>query len=91
MNYAYSRVEDIAHEVRMRAQNNLHRAFATHLSKVAAALHDLEWVLSDDYGPGEEENAIRLVVTRNEEIEQAKETAKELMEELRAFVDGNVE
>ena len=88
LNYAYSRVEDIAHEVRMRAETNLHRSFASHLMKVAKALHDIEWVLSCDYAPCDEVDAIRAVVTRNEEIDQAKATAKELIEELQAFVKG---
>lgn len=89
LNYAYSRVEDIANEVTMRATCNLHRAFATHLRKVATALHDLEWVLSDGYGPGDEVESIRAVVTQKEEVEEAKRMAAELMAELAAFIGSN--
>jgi hypothetical protein len=34
-------------------------AFARHLELVAKALHDIEWVDSGDYGPGDENEAIR--------------------------------
>ena len=34
-------------------------AFAEHLEKVVAALHDIEWVDSGDYGPGGDSEAIR--------------------------------
>lgn len=86
LNYAYFQVEDIASDVLRRADTNLHRAFAKHLYKVAKALHDLEWVYSSDYSPGDEVQAIREVITRNEEIESAKEEAKKLIAELDEFV-----
>ena len=82
LNYAYSQVESIAYDVLRRADSNLHRAFGKHLLKVAQALHDLEWVLSSDYAIGDEVDAIRGVVTPNEEIESAKEEAKKLIAEL---------
>ena len=34
-------------------------AFAAHLKLVAQALHDIEWVDSGDYGPGDENDAIQ--------------------------------
>lgn len=89
LNYAYSRVDEVANEVRMRAETNLHRAFAAHLRKVATALHDLEWVLSDDYAPGDEIEAIKAVVTQKEEVEEAKRMATELMAELAAFIGSH--
>ena len=89
LNYAYSRVEDIAQDVLRRSETNLHRAFAKHLFDVAQALHDLEWVLSGDYAYGEESESIRKVVSRNEELETAKEEAKKLIAELEEFVKEN--
>lgn len=88
LNYAYSQVENIAYEVQLRAENNLHRAFAKHLYLVATALHDLEWVLSSDYLRGDEVEAIRKVVSPLQEIETAKESAKELIEELQLLIDS---
>ncbi len=82
LNYAYSQVESIAYDVLRRADSNLHRAFGKHLLKVAKALHDLEWVYSSDYSCGDEIQAIREVITKNEEIESAKEEAKKLIAEL---------
>jgi len=38
-------------------------AFAEHLKLVAKALHDIEWVDSADYGPGDENAAIRACLT----------------------------
>lgn len=86
LNYAYSQVENIAYDVLRRADTNLHKAFAKHLLKVAKALYALEWVYSSDYSPGDEVQAIREVITRNEEIESAKEEAKKLIAELEEFV-----
>ena len=43
LNYAYSKVENVAYDVASNAKSNLHRAFAEHLLKVSKALHDLEW------------------------------------------------
>jgi len=88
LNYAYSRVEDTANEVAMRAETNLHKAFAVHLRKVAKALHDLEWVLSSDYARGDEIESIRAVVSPAQEVETAKEEARKLIEELQEFVNS---
>lgn len=87
LNYAYGKVEAIAGDVALYSKTNLHRAFATHLFAVAKALKDLEWTLSCDSSPGSEEKAIRAVVSRTDEVEQAKQTAMELIKELQQFVD----
>ena len=38
------------------------KAFADHLRKVSKAMHDIEWVDSDDYAPGDEDEAIRACI-----------------------------
>lgn len=89
LNYAYSRIEDAAREVMSLAETPLHRAFGAHLLKVAKALHDLEWVLSCDYGPGHEVEAIKAVITPQDEIKQATKEAYEAMLSLQAVLRAN--
>lgn len=55
MNYLYSKIECDATFERNTPER---QAFADHLQKVAQALHDIEWVDSGDYGPGDENEAI---------------------------------
>lgn len=68
--YVYHRIEDAADEVDHRQKAEWHsdearalRAWlAEHLRLVSKAMHDLEWVDSCDYGPGDEVEAIRAVL-----------------------------
>ena len=54
MGYLYSKLEYAEFD-----EDTPHRkAFAAHLKLVAKALHDIEWVDSCDYGPGDENAAI---------------------------------
>lgn len=76
LDYAYGRIERLATEVERLAQTPLHRAFAEHLGKVASALHDLEWVLSGDYNPGNEVESIRAVINDGLELQYLIEDAK---------------
>jgi hypothetical protein len=63
-NYAYSHVDDVAGAIESRHTDSpLHLAFAAHLRLVAKAMHDIEWVDSYDYGPGDDLAAIRAVLT----------------------------
>lgn len=91
LDYVYSRVESIS----FPADTPERRAFLAHLQLVAKALHDIEWVDSCDYGPGDENAAIRACVgdgrVLDAAIERAHEAAKELRAELeRACGRGNV-
>jgi hypothetical protein len=88
LDYAYIRVEDTARDVCIRAKTPLQRAFGAHLLKVAKALHDLEWVMSDDYGPGDEVEAIRACITPAMELEAATEHARAALAELQSVIDG---
>lgn len=63
LDYVCYKVSQAADDVEVRAENDLHRAFAVHLRKVAKALHDLEWVWSSDYGEGDEVDAIMDVLS----------------------------
>lgn len=82
LDYAYSKIEDLAAAVNARAQNALHRAFAYHLAKVAKAAQELEWVLSDDSSPGDEADAIRAVVSPQEELDVARAAAEQALKDL---------
>jgi len=55
--YVYGKIEDLAGEI--STTTPLRKAFKTHLRKVAKACHDIEWVDSSDWGPGDEDDAIR--------------------------------
>lgn len=61
MNYLYRQLEDEAPFDICSAER---MAFAAHLRLVAKALHDIEWVDSGDYGPGDENDAIRACLSR---------------------------
>lgn len=61
--YAYRRIEEMAHEVECRHPHSpLHIAFAAHLRAVAAAMHDLERVDSCDSSEGAEVAAMTAVL-----------------------------
>lgn len=66
LDYVYQKVMDAADEIDVRKDITvLQKQFATHLRLVAIALHDLEWVYSDDYSPGDEVPAITRVLLRD--------------------------
>lgn len=68
MNYLYIRLEDEADF----AKNTVERkAFAEHLKRVAKALHDIEWVDSNDYSPGDENESIRACLSSTATLEIA--------------------
>lgn len=59
--YLFRRVDDMADELE-RSGDIIRQAFAAHLRLVAKAMHDVEWVDSCDYGPGDDHAAIRAVI-----------------------------
>ena len=73
MGYLYLKIEEIAFDLG-RSSDLRRRAFATHLDKVAKALHDIEWVDSGDKGPGDDVEAIEAVITPEEELSELKTT-----------------
>jgi len=83
MNYLYSKLQCGA---TFETNTPERRAFMTLLDKVAKALHDIEWVDSGDYGPGDENEAIRACLSSGQMlesvIEQAKESLKNLQDEI---------
>lgn len=55
MNYLYSK---LLYQADFECNTPERVEFAAHLELVAKALHDIEWVDSGDYGPGDETAAI---------------------------------
>jgi len=62
--YLYIKMEDAA-ETLSNDKNPLRKAFARKLQLFAKAMHDIEWVDSYDYGPGDDEKAIRQALGKN--------------------------
>lgn len=87
LNYVSYKVEDAACEVLRRAETPLHRAFANHLTKVAKALHDIEWMFSCDTSPGDEEEAIRACLTEGAELQAAIDAATKARDDLNALIE----
>ena len=92
MDYLYSKVE---HGATFPARTVERMAFAKHLKLVAKALHDIEWVDSGDYGPGDESEAIRACLSSAEilaaAVEAAHEARKALTSELEWACSGQPE
>jgi hypothetical protein len=84
MNYIYSKLE---YEATFTADTPERRAFARHLKLVAKALHDIEWVDSGDYGPGDENAAIRACLSDAVMLATVLEMAKEAVATLQAEID----
>lgn len=83
LDYAYRKVENVAETLR-GSSCLAHRAFALHLARVAKALHDIEWVLSCDYSPGDEMAAINKVLQPSDMLTQATEEAMAARDALEA-------
>ena len=58
--YAYCKIEEIANTLR-RQSCPKRKALGRLLLLVADAMHDIEWVDSSDYGPGDENASIERV------------------------------
>lgn len=84
MNYLYSKLE---YEATFVENTPERRAFAKHLKLVAKALHDIEWVDSCDYGPGDDAEAIRACLSAGATLEAAIEAAHEAQKALRAELE----
>lgn len=87
LDYVYSRVASAAAEISSRATTTQQRAFAAHLVKVSKALHDLEWLYSFDYGPGDEVEAIDACLAPGLVLDQAIAEAKQAAEVLRVELE----
>lgn len=88
LDYVYLKVQDVADSLKSKERTPAQRAFAKHLDLVAEALRDIEWVLSGDYGKGDEEEAIKKVLNNKYPIltkDVLAEDIKDLIKELKKF------
>ena len=78
MNYLYSKV---LHQSEFALDTPEREAFAAHLKLVAQALHDIEWVDSGDYGPGDENAAIRACLSQRKPLtdDEISDLAREMV------------
>lgn len=85
--YLYSNVDDAA--CRLCADKDaLRRAFGKHLKDVALALHDIEWVDSCDFKPGDERASIEKALGEHSdsaELSELAAEAKRLISQLERF------
>jgi len=84
--YEYARLEDLAQRLGdQRAAKR--RALGRHISLIAKALHDIEWVDSGDYGPGDEVAAIDTVIKGTGLEKQVLcEDSKQLIKDLERLI-----
>jgi hypothetical protein len=68
--------------------DKVQKAFVAHLVKVSQALHDMEWVLSADYGPGDDHMAILKCITNIDILSNQVDEAKDVLKELQETVDS---
>lgn len=88
--YADYKLRSFINEFAAEANTPLRKAFLAHLTDVAEAIHDIEWVDSGDYGPGDEDEAIKKVLGPHwkeitlevvlKQIELTREQLKELFD-----------
>jgi len=76
MNYLYSR---ISWEADFTKDTPERKAFGDHLDLVIKALHDIEWVDSGNYSPGDENEAIRACLAGGEKLRAAAEEARRVL------------
>ena len=84
MNYLFARLDSDAD---FKEDTPERKAFARHLRLVAKALHDIEWVDSGDYGPGDDSEAIRACLGAGGVLEAAIEAAHEARKALTAELE----
>ena len=84
MDYLYQRVES---DARFHRNTPARVAFAKHLELVCKALHDIEWVDSGDYAPGDEDASIRACLGQDAVLSAAVENAEAALESLRNELD----
>lgn len=75
--YFYYKLEEVAEKLSWQ-DNPLRKAMGKKLKEAAAALHDIEWVDSSDYGEGDDVKAIKKFLGKNPEGIIAQEQVKRI-------------
>ena len=87
--YLCFKIQDAADQL-VHSKDPLRKAFGKHMSLVADAMHDIEWVDSGDKGHGDEIEAIRAVLEPNvseKVLPILIEDANALIEQLQEFTN----
>ena len=83
MDYLYQKLQYAS----FRETTPERQAFKKHLQLVAKAMHDIEWVDSGDYGPGDDSESIRKCLNETDVLEATIETAKVVLNALTAELE----
>jgi len=90
--YVYYKFEEVARRL-TESREPLRRGLGKLVGEIAEALHDIEYLDSSDYGPGDDEKAIRKVLGPARALEsvlaEAKEAQLALSKEIKAAGRGN--
>ena len=81
-NYVCYKIEDTAQRL-LESRDPMRRALGEKLLPFAHALHDIEWVDSSDYGPGDDVEAIKKALGDNWE----EHTLAQLVAEHESLLD----
>jgi hypothetical protein len=87
LGYASGHIESTIYEMGRHELTPKMRVFRKFLVKVAKAVHDVEWELSDNYGPGGSDKAVDAVLPDGFSLKCAIEEAEEAERNLRAAID----
>jgi len=82
--YIYFKIQEAADRL-SHDETPLRRAFGQHMSLVAQAMHDIEWVDSNDKGKGADIKSMKKVLgdtAEAKELEISKEDARKLIKQL---------
>ena len=88
--YAYQQFQEVG-EMLCGSNAPLRRALGKRVLLIAKALHDIEWVDSNDYGKGDDVAAIEYAIgpnVANEVLAVVIEKAESVLEELMKAIDA---
>ncbi len=84
--YLCYKIADAANQ--LCADKNPHRkAFGEHMSLIAEAMHDIEWVDSCDKSPGDEIPAIMKCIESSDVMKAIIEDAKSIRDEINKLIE----
>jgi hypothetical protein len=83
--YLCYKVQDAAQRL-CEEKCNHRKAFGIHLRKVAEALHDIEWVDSCDYGPGDDIKSMMKCIKPQDVLNASVEDATNMIARLEEII-----
>ena len=89
--YQYCQLEELAQKLSTQPDYK-RRSMAVKVAQLATAMHDIEWVDSGDYSPGDDVESIDIFLgadRRRLTIEELERNAKEVLKDLKKEL-GNI-